>query len=92
MGLDSLYMLFKHLFIISLVHVYISYNINYNFFISIVAMIVFALVLYRFLFNSDKRPIYFLLLVGIILGTFMGSITTFLQVLIDPKEFTSLQE
>ena len=43
------------------------------------------------LFKQDKRPIYFLLLVGIIIGTFLGSITTFLQVLIDPNEFTSLQ-
>ena len=66
-------------------------NKNYNFAISVLGMIVFALLLYRFLFKAGKRPIYFLLLVGIILGTFMGSITTFLQVFIDPNEFTSLQ-
>jgi len=92
MGLDSLYMLlqtFIYYFFGSMSILVI--NKNYNFFISVIAMIVFALVLYRLLFNSGKRPIYFLLLVGIILGTFMGSITTFLQVLIDPNEFTSLQ-
>ena len=93
MGLDSLYMLlqtFIYYFFGSMSILVI--NKNYNFLISVIAMIVFALVLYRLLFNSGKRPIYFLLLVGIILGTFMGSITTFLQVLIDPNEFTSLQE
>ena len=92
MGLDSLYMLlqtFIYYFFGSMSILVI--NKNYNFLISVIAMIVFALVLYRLLFNSGKRPIYFLLLVGIILGTFMGSITTFLQVLIDPNEFTSLQ-
>ncbi|MFJ8063468.1 iron chelate uptake ABC transporter family permease subunit [Psychrobacillus sp. NPDC096426] len=92
MGLDSLYMLvqtFIYYFFGSMSILVI--NKNYNFFISIVAMVVFALLLYRFLFNAGKRPIYFLLLVGIIIGTFLGSITTFLQVLIDPNEFTNLQ-
>lgn len=92
MGLDSLYMLvqtFIYYFFGSMSILVI--NKNYNFFISIIAMIVFALLLYRFLFKAGKRPIYFLLLVGIIMGTFLGSITTFLQVLIDPNEFTNLQ-
>lgn len=92
MGLDSLYMLvqtFIYYFFGSMSILVI--NKNYNFAISVIAMIVFALLLYRLLFNAGKRPIYFLLLVGIIFGTFLGSITTFLQVLIDPNEFTSLQ-
>ncbi|WP_342599307.1 iron chelate uptake ABC transporter family permease subunit [Psychrobacillus sp. FSL H8-0483] len=92
MGLDSLYMLVQtciYYFFGSMSILVI--NKNYNFFISVLAMIVFALLLYRFLFNAGKRPIYFLLLVGIIMGTFLGSISTFLQVLIDPNEFTSLQ-
>ncbi|TQR21528.1 iron chelate uptake ABC transporter family permease subunit [Psychrobacillus vulpis] len=92
MGLDSLYMLVQtviYYFFGSMSILVI--NKNYNFFISVIAMIVFALLLYRFLFNAGKRPIYFLLLVGIIIGTFLGSITTFMQVLIDPNEFTSLQ-
>ena len=55
-------------------------------------MVVFALILYRFLFKGGKRPIYFLLLVGIIVGTFFGSISTFLQVLIDPNEFMLVQD
>jgi iron complex transport system permease protein len=92
MGLDSLYMLIQtiiYYFFGSMSILVI--NKNYNFAISVIAMIVFALLLYKFLFKAGKRPVYFLLLVGIILGTFMGSITTFLQVLIDPNEFTSLQ-
>ncbi|SDN41839.1 iron complex transport system permease protein [Psychrobacillus sp. OK028] len=92
MGLDSLYMLIQtviYFFFGSMSILVINKNINFA--ISVIGMIVFALLLYKFLFKAGKRPIYFLLLVGIILGTFMGSITTFLQVLIDPNEFTSLQ-
>ena len=55
-------------------------------------MVVFALMLYQFLFKAGKQPIYFLLLVGIIVGTFFGSISTFLQVLIDPNEFIAVQD
>ena len=67
-------------------------NTQVNFLISVIAMIGFALLLYQFLFRSGGRPIYFLLLVGIIVGTFLGSITTFLQVLIDPNEFSRVQD
>ena len=62
-----------------------------NFGASIIAMILFALLLYRFLFRADKYPIFLLLLAGMIIGTLLGSLTTFLQVIIDPVEYESLQ-
>lgn len=55
-------------------------------------MILFSLVLYRFLFRGEGNNIYFLLLVGMILGTFFGSFTDFMQVLIDPNEFGIAQD
>ncbi len=55
-------------------------------------MIIFALLLYQFLFKKGNQPIYFLLLVGIIVGTFFSSISTFFQVLIDPNEFQIVQD
>lgn len=93
MGFDSLYLLLQTVIIFGLgsSHVLIA-NKQANFIISVGAMIVFALVLYRFLFRSGQRPIYFLLLVGIIVGTFFDSISTFLQVLIDPNEFLIVQD
>lgn len=93
MGLDSLYLLLQTviIFFLGSSHVVVM-NTQVNFFISVIAMIGFALVLYQFLFRSGGRPIYFLLLVGIIVGTFLGSITTFLQVLIDPNEFSRVQD
>lgn len=62
-----------------------------NFGVSILAMVLFALLLYRFLFRADKYPIYLLLLAGMVIGTLLGSFVTFLQVIIDPVEYLSLQ-
>ncbi|MFJ8263655.1 iron chelate uptake ABC transporter family permease subunit [Rummeliibacillus sp. NPDC094406] len=93
MGLDSLYLLLQTviIFFLGSSHVAIM-NAQVNFIISVVVMIGFALLLYQFLFRSGGRPIYFLLLVGIIVGTFLGSVTTFMQVLIDPNEFARVQD
>lgn len=93
MGLDSLYMLIQTviIFFLGSTHVTVT-NKQVNFGISVVAMIVFALLLYRFLFKKGNQPIYFLLLIGIIVGTFFSSISTFLQVLIDPNEFQIVQD
>lgn len=92
MGLDSMYMVVQTCiyFFLGSSSIFVL-NKYYNFTISIAAMVLFALLLYRFLFRADKKPIYFLLLVGMILGTLLGSITTFMQVIIDPNEYTSLQ-
>lgn len=93
MGFDSLYLLLQTVIIFGLgsSHALIA-NKQANFILSVGAMIIFALLLYRFLFRSGQRPIYFLLLVGIIVGTFFDSISTFLQVLIDPNEFLIVQD
>lgn len=92
MGLDSLYMMVQTIiyFFFGSMSIFVI-NAHFNFLLAVTAMIVFALVFYRVLFKEGKRPIYFLLLVGMIVGTFLGSVTTFFQVLIDPNEFLSLQ-
>lgn len=93
MGLDSLYMLIQTVIIFFLGSGSVmAINKQVNFFISTAMMIIFALLLYKVFFHKRKQPIYFLLLVGIILGTFFGSISTFMQVLIDPNEFFSIQD
>ncbi|ANU21240.1 iron ABC transporter permease [Planococcus plakortidis] len=93
MGLDSLYMLLQTLLIFFLGSGHITIiNKQVNFLLSIAVMVVFALLFYKFLFKKDNQPIYFLLLIGIILGTFFGSVSTFLQVLIDPNEFQIVQD
>lgn len=93
MGLDSLYLLIQTLAIFFLGSDHITIvNKQVNFILSVAAMVMFALLLYQFLFKKGQQPIYFLLLVGIIVGTFFQSISTFLQVLIDPNEFLVVQD
>ena len=93
MGLDSLYMLLQTLLIFFLGSDHVTIlNKQVNFLLSIAVMVVFALLFYRLLFKKGNQPIYFLLLIGIIFGTFFSSISTFLQVLIDPNEFQMVQD
>ncbi|USK84724.1 iron chelate uptake ABC transporter family permease subunit [Peribacillus asahii] len=92
MGLDSMYEVVQTLiyFFAGSLSIWVL-NKYLNFGAAIIAMVLFALILYRFLFRADKHPIYLLLLIGMILGTLLGSLVTFLQVLIDPVEYLSLQ-
>ncbi|MBS4202010.1 iron chelate uptake ABC transporter family permease subunit [Bacillus sp. FJAT-49732] len=93
MGLDSLYLLIQTLAIFFLGSNHITVvNKQVNFILSVLTMVAFALLIYQLLFKKGQRPIYFLLLVGIIVGTFFQSISTFLQVLIDPNEFQIVQD
>ncbi|GGK07339.1 putative ABC transporter permease protein YclO [Lentibacillus kapialis] len=93
LGLDSLYLLLQTFIIFAFGSqslVMMSSNINY--FLSVGIMVLFSLLLYRFLFKGENNNIYFLLLIGMILGTFFGSFTDFMQVLIDPNEFMVAQD
>lgn len=92
MGLDSMYEVVQTIiyFFAGSLSVWVL-NKYLNFGAAIFAMVLFALVLYLFLFRADKHPIYLLLLIGMIIGTLLGSLVTFLQVLIDPVEYLSLQ-
>lgn len=93
MGLDSLYLLVQTIMIyIFGSHSLVMMNSNINYLISILAMVLFSLILFRLLFRGENSNIYFLLLVGLILGTFFNSATSFMQVLIDPNEFMVAQD
>ncbi|MEI3604151.1 iron chelate uptake ABC transporter family permease subunit [Pseudogracilibacillus sp. SE30717A] len=93
MGLDSLYLL-TQTFIVFIFgsKSMIMMNSNLNYLLSIGVMVVFSLLFYRLLFKGENNNIYFLLLIGMILGTFFGSFTSFMQVLIDPNEFMIAQD
>lgn len=93
MGLDSLYLLIQT----TIIFVFgskslIMMNSDINYFVSVGIMALFSLLLFRLLFKGENNNIYFLLLVGMILGTFFSSFTSFMQVLIDPNEFSVAQD
>ncbi|MBU5467566.1 iron chelate uptake ABC transporter family permease subunit [Virgibacillus sp. MSJ-26] len=93
LGLDSLYLLTQTMIIFILgSKSLVMMNSNINYLLSIGVMVLFSLILYRLLFRGEGNNIYFLLLIGMILGTFFQSFTSFMQVLIDPNEFMIAQD
>src|SRR5690625_91974 len=90
-GLDSLYQLIQTFIIFFYGSTSLTVtNQNVNFILSVGLMILFGLILFRVLFNRGNN-VYFILLIGIIFGTFFQSLTTFMHVLIDPNEFMIVQ-
>lgn len=93
LGLDSLYMLIQTSVVFILgSQSKLSSNANINFLISVGLMLVFSLLLFKLIFSREGSNIYFLLLVGLIFGTLFQSLTSFMQLLIDPNEFTIIQD
>ncbi|GAA1780426.1 iron chelate uptake ABC transporter family permease subunit [Agromyces lapidis] len=54
------------------------------------AMMLFATLLYGWLFSGRRQNLHVLLLVGVVLGVGFGSVSTFLQRLLTPSEFDVL--
>jgi len=92
-GLDSLYLLLQT----TIVFVFgattlTSMNKNVQFALAVGLMTVFAGMLYKLLFKREGNHLYYLLLVGIICGTFFSSISSFMQMLLDPNDFMIVQD
>lgn len=93
LGLDSLYMFIQTLVVYLFgSSSYMVMNKNINFLINLALMIGFSAVLYRLMFKREGQNIYFLLLIGMIFGSFFGSLSSFMQMLIDPNEFLIVQD
>lgn len=92
MGFEAVYLLFQTF----LVFIYGDRTFQIiknseNFFISVGLMLIFAFLLFVFLFKKGKNNIYFLLLIGLVLGTLFGTLSSFLQLIIDPNEFLMIE-
>ncbi|NCE79430.1 iron chelate uptake ABC transporter family permease subunit [Turicibacter sp. TS3] len=92
LGLDSLYNLFQTL----IVFVFESLNIalagsNINFLFSAALMIIFSLFLFKMMFKREGTNLFFLLMVGMVFGTLFSSLSSFMQMVMDPNEFLIVQ-
>ena len=92
MGLDSLYVLIQTVivFVLGSSSVFIV-NKKYNFIICVGGMILLSSLLYKMMFKKENSNILFLLLVGMIGGTLFSSLSSFMQMVIDPNEYLILQ-
>lgn len=91
-GLDSLYMLIQTFIIFVFGSTsFLVIDRNVNFLLSVGMMILFAGLFYKLLFRREGQHLFLLLLIGLVLGTLFSSLSTFMQVLIDPNEFQTVQ-
>src|SRR5690606_17431493 len=58
----------------------------------VVAMVGFAVLLYRWLFGRRGRDLYVMVLAGVIFGTLFGSLSSLAARLINPNDFVVLQD
>ena len=92
MGIDSLYVAVQTviIFVFGSSSVFAS-NQKLNFLICVVFMVMGSLALYKLVFKRENSNIMFVLLVGMITGTFFKSLSSFMQMVIDPNEYLVLQ-
>ena len=92
MGLDAVYLFIKVLLVFAFgVQSFLVTNLYVNFFITLIVMIIFSLLLFQGVFRIGNVSVYFILLIGVILGTFFRSITSFLELIINPEYFLAVQ-
>lgn len=92
MGFEAVYLLFQTVIIFLYGDkTFVSVNSKENFFLSILMMLGFALLLFALIFKKGKNNMYQLLLIGLVLGTLFHTLSSFLQLIIDPNEFLMLQ-
>lgn len=92
-GFDALYALLQTMFVFFLGAARISTaDPRLMFVIEAASMLVFSLLLYRWLFLGERRGLHLLLLVGVVFGLLFRSATQLLQRIMDPNEFVVLQD
>lgn len=88
MGLDSLYMFIQTIIVFFFGQRSITMMTgNSNFMLSLVIMVVASTLLFLILFRGEKSNVHFLVLTGMVMGSFFGGLSTFMQVILDPNEF-----
>ncbi|MES1037820.1 iron chelate uptake ABC transporter family permease subunit [Bacillus pumilus] len=93
LGLDALYLFLQT----AIIYLFGSTNFmivnkNLNFFLCVGLMIVFSVLLYTVMFKRKNKHIFLLLLVGIVFGTLFKSLSSFMEMLIDPNEYQVVQD
>ncbi len=93
MGFDALYQLVQTSFVFVFGgFAYLTLPPELRFAVNAGAMIVLALVLFRWLFGREGRSLHLLVLVGIVFGVLFRSVSGLMQRLINPNDFAVLQD
>ncbi|SEG28828.1 iron chelate uptake ABC transporter family permease subunit [Sphingobacterium lactis] len=92
MGYEHLYILVQVLAILFLGSNSLFFQSKtIGFIISCLILLIYSMALYGFIFRKHRKNIYYILLIGLILGIFFSTTTQFLQNIIDPNSFGYVQ-
>jgi len=93
LGIDALYLLIQTILFYSFGQVmYQLYPYKLLVFaVNVLIMVIMSTSLISFLLKKNGHNLFLLLMIGMILGSFLTSLSTFFQVLMDPNEFDKLQ-
>lgn len=89
LGFDSLYVLIQTILFFVIGNTQQGNPIL--FVLNIILMVLVSVVLFSTLLKRGKQNLFLLLMIGMILGTLFNSMSTFLQVMMDPNEYDKLQ-
>ncbi|RSP58754.1 ferric acinetobactin ABC transporter permease subunit BauC, partial [Acinetobacter baumannii] len=92
MGYEAIYLLWQVLLLFFWgTHGLSQLGINGNFFISIVLMLLYSWVIHKWLLPYGRNDVFLLLLLGLVLTMVVGTVTQFIQLKINPGEFSVFQ-
>ena len=93
MGFDAMYVLIQTSLVFGIgMQRVVLIDPRLMFMVESVLMIGFSALLYQLMFGSGRKSLHLLVLVGVVLGVLFRSLSNFVQRLIDPNEFTFLQD
>ena len=93
MGFDALYMLIQTVIVYTLGSAaFLALTPGQHFLIDAVLLTVFGWLLFTWLFRRSSRNLLMLVLVGVVLGSFFGSLTSLASRLLSPDDFLTLQD
>jgi iron complex transport system permease protein len=93
MGFDALYLLVQTVIVFFFGStVFMTLGVGERFLVNAGILTVFGLLLFRWLFRSSSRNLLVLVLVGVVLGSLFGSLTSFASRLLNPNDFLTLQD
>ncbi|MBK3745615.1 iron chelate uptake ABC transporter family permease subunit [Paraburkholderia aspalathi] len=93
MGFDALYILIQTCVVFFFGTTHLNWlGPNTMFAVEVAIMVMFAGVLYHWLFSGGTRSLHLVMLVGIVFGVLFRSLSNLMQRMIDPNEFAVLQD
>lgn len=92
LGVEVVYLLFQSILVFIYGHKSSAVLSDFgNFSISILCMVGYAFMVLHLMFRKAESNLYQLLLMGLILGSLLHTVSSFIQMILDPNEFLLLQ-